>query len=72
MAEIEWHNLRSSNVARAAFDEDAGELLIQFKSGSTYAYPNQSESTLQDIVNASSPGGYVSRWLRNQPSRRIS
>jgi hypothetical protein len=69
---LDWKPLRSSNVARAAYDSDAGELLVEFVSGATYAYQNQSESSLDDLVNSSSPGSWVARWLKPLPARRIS
>jgi len=71
MAEIVWQEVKSSNVDKVAYDKDADELLITFKSGSVYGFPSAGEAAFQDIVNAPSPGGYVSRWLRGQPSRRI-
>ena len=69
---LDWKPLRSSNVARAAYDSEAGELLVEFVSGATYAYQNQSESSLDDLVNSSSPGSWVARWLKPLPARRIS
>lgn len=72
MADLDWQNVRSTNIARVALDEESGELYVEFEGGRIYAYPNQSEATLQDIVNAASPGGYVSRWLKRLPARRIS
>lgn len=68
----EWTAVRSSNVGRVGYDEDADELLIEFLSGAVYAYPNQGRSAYEDLATNPSPGQYVARWLRNAPSRRIS
>ena len=69
---IEWTAVRSSNVGRVGYDEDADELLIEFLSGAVYAYPNQGRSAFEDLVSNPSPGQYVARWLRSAPSRRVS
>ncbi len=68
----EWTAVRSSNVARVGWDSEAEELLIEFKSGATYAYPSADEAAYQDLITSNSPGQYVNRWLRGQPSRRLS
>ena len=68
---IEWSDVRSSNVAAVGWDEDAGELLVRFKSGAEYSYPSAGESAYQDLLADPSPGAYVARWLRNQPSRKV-
>lgn len=72
MAELNWQPVRSSNIARVAFDEESGDLYVEFQGGRVYALPNQSEATLQDLMNAASPGGYYARWLKRLPARRIS
>ncbi len=71
MADITWAELKSSNVGRVAYDSDNDELLIEFKSGSVYAYPSAGEAAYQDLLYSTSPGQYVSRWLRGQPSRKV-
>jgi len=71
MAEITWTEVKSTNVAKVAYDENADELLIEFRSGGVYAYPSAGEAAYQDLVNNPSPGSYVNRWLKGQPSRRV-
>jgi len=71
MAEIEWQELKSTNVAKVAYDSDADELLIEFRSGGVYAYPSAGEAAYQDILVNPSPGSYVNRWLKGQPTRRV-
>jgi len=71
MADIQWTEVKSSNVAKVAYDSEADELLIEFRSGGVYAYPSAGEAAYQDLVNNPSPGSYVNRWLKGQPSRRV-
>ena len=71
MAEITWTEVKSTNVAKVAYDENADELLIEFRSGGVYAYPSAGEAAYQDLINNPSPGQYVNRWLKGQPSRRV-
>jgi len=71
MAEITWTEVKSTNVAKVAYDENADELLIEFRSGGVYAYPSAGEAAYQDLVNNPSTGSYVNRWLKGQPSRRV-
>jgi hypothetical protein len=71
MAEIVWQEVKSSNVAKVAYDENADELLIEFRSGGIYAYPSAGEAAYQDLLYSTSPGQYVSRWLKGQPARRV-
>ena len=68
----EMQPVRSSNVAEVGWDEEKQELLIQFKDGSTYAYPNSDKAAYQDLLTASSPGQYINRWLRSKPHRKLS
>jgi hypothetical protein len=71
MADLVWTELRSSNVQKVAFDSDSNELLIEFKSGSVYGFPSAGEAAYQDLLTNPSPGSYIHRWLKGQPSRRI-
>jgi hypothetical protein len=67
----EMREVRSSNVRAVGWDEDTGELLVEFRNGSLYSYPSAGESAYQDLLSDPSPGAYVARWLRNQPSRKV-
>jgi len=67
----EWTEVRSSNVKRVGWDDEAGELLIDFKSGAVYGYSSAGKSAYDDLAVHPSPGSYVARWLKQQPSRRI-
>ncbi len=68
----EWTDVRSSNVARVGYDDEAGELMVEFLSGAVYAYPNQGRASYEDLSTNPSPGSYVARWLKNTTFRRIS
>lgn len=69
---INWTPVKSGHVRSVGWDEEADEVLIEFKDGAVYAYANQGESVYQDLATSPSPGSYVARHLRNQPARRIS
>ena len=69
---VEWKDVSSSNVSRVGWDDEANELLVEFNSGSVYAYPDAGESAYQDLLTSTSPGGYVSRNLRRLPARKVS
>lgn len=72
MAEIEWHDLTSSNMSAVAYDPNSGEVLIRFASGATYAYPGD-EDDVQGVINdpSAAKGHYFSRHLRDRSYRRI-
>jgi hypothetical protein len=69
---VEWKDVSSSNVSRVGWNDETNELLVEFASGSVYAYPDAGESAYQDLLVSTSPGGYVSRNLRRLPARKVS
>ncbi len=69
----EMHPVQNStNVASVGWHAEAQELLVEFRNGAVYAYPDAGESAYQDLLTAASPGSYVNRWLKNQHYRRVS
>lgn len=62
--------LSSTNIDSAGYDDVARELHIIFKSGKTYIYENVGRETFDDLVNASSPGGYLARWVKGTHTYR--
>ena len=73
---VEMQPVQSSDVLEVGWDEAAQELLVRFKDkngnpGSLYAYPSAGQGAYQDLLEATSPGQYVARWLRSQPHRKI-
>ena len=72
MADLEWQDVKSTNVGRESRTTAMlTELIIQFRSGAVYAYPSAGEAAYQDIIVNPSPGSYVNRWLKGQPARRV-
>jgi hypothetical protein len=69
---VEWKDVSSSNVSRVGWNDETNELLVEFNSGSVYAYPDAGESAYQDLLVATSPGSYVARNLRRLPARKVS
>jgi len=47
----EMREVRSSNVRAVGWDEDTGELLVEFRNGSLYSYPSAGESAYQDLLS---------------------
>ena len=70
---LEWTPTpQSSNIARVGYDTETQELVVEFKSGGTYAYDGVSANTAADLASDPSPGGYFSRHVRNRyQSRRL-
>lgn len=64
--------VRSSNVQSVGWDDGAQELVIEFKDGAVYGYPQAGRAAFEDMLTTSSPGAYVARWLKHQPHRKIS
>ena len=69
---LQWQPMpQSSNVARAAYDGAARELIVEFSDGSQYAYGGTTENDLFLLVNSPSPGSYVFRNLKRFPARKL-
>jgi hypothetical protein len=58
----------SSNLAAMGYDENTGELQIQFQNGRIYSYQNVSPDIYMGLVNAPSKGTYFGLMIRNQPN----
>lgn len=54
----------STNVKKADYDADTGNMVVTFHSGATYNYPNTTPDTWRKFRAAESPGGFVNRNLR--------
>jgi hypothetical protein len=54
--------VRSSAIQSVEFDDETGELVVTFRNGSSYTYPNVTIGTYEEFVNSSSPGSY---WHSN-------
>jgi hypothetical protein len=63
--------VQSSTVDSIGWDADAQELVVQFKNGSQYVYPDAGEGAYHDLLSSNSPGSYINRWLKNTHYRKI-
>lgn len=62
---------KSSNIKAATFDAKKKELVIDFKSGSSYRYPGISPETWADFKKAPSKGSFVFRKLSKHKSQKV-
>lgn len=63
----------SSFIRNVSWDPNSEILLVQFSSGSTWAYHGVSESTYNSMVRSTSVGEYFNKNVRNQyPSESIN
>lgn len=69
---VDMTPVRSSTVEAVGWDADTQELVVEFKNGSRYVYPDAGEGAYQDLLSSTSPGAYISRWLKNTHYRKIS
>ena len=53
MVEVE-----SSNLAQVGYDDDRSLLLLEFKNGGKFAYPNVERETFDDMMDADSIGKF--------------
>ena len=60
--------LSSSAIAKATYERDTFTLIITFRSGKDYAYPDVPEATYRGLVRASSAGRYFNKRIRDQYS----
>jgi hypothetical protein len=66
-------DLRSSNLGSAEYEPETQEMIITFKSGSSYAYSGVDQVTFDDLLTASSPGVYFNKWIKGRyPERKLS
>ena len=61
-----YQPLYSSNIERADYDPDMGELTVEFKSGSSYVYRGVPRDTFLGLQNAKSAGEYFQRQIKNR------
>jgi hypothetical protein len=69
---VDMTPVHSSTVEAVGWNAETGELVIEFKNGSRYVYPDAGEGAYNDLLTASSPGSYISRWLKNTHYRKVT
>ena len=66
MAELDFIDVESSNVARIAYDDENQILHVQFLNGSHYKYMDVPETVYNGMLIAASKGRYLWRNIRDQ------
>jgi hypothetical protein len=65
--------LRSSTLARAEYNANSAQLVLDFHDGSRYAYSGFPTSSFNELLHAPSQGTFFNREIRNRyPYVRIS
>lgn len=70
MAEIEMVTVRSSNVAAVGYDDEEGELIVEFKSGARYAYEGVPYHVFEEMREADTAGSYLNLHIKNAYTAR--
>lgn len=70
MGALEWTELKSSSIRRAAFDchsdrrfARVGKLLLEFRSGRKYEYSQVPESVFEWLLRVPNKSAYVTRMV---------
>ncbi len=76
MSELKFEVIVSSNLESAAVDEESGAIIVRFKNGSAYRYPNAADLWDDFKVNfdgkqGRSAGKFLNVQLRPKPYTRI-
>lgn len=64
--------LKSSNLASADYNDELGEMVIEFNNGGVYAYKAPREA-YEGLISAASPGKFFQSTIRNAgyPYRKL-
>ena len=57
--------VQSSNIASIGYDEVRYILEVEFRTGSVYQYYNVPKSVYKGLINASSHGTYLGRYVKD-------
>lgn len=71
VADLDWQPVASSNVSAAAYSEEMGGVVVEFRDGSRYLYQGADEAAMQGLLSSPSPGSYVRRVLGGHPFTKI-
>jgi hypothetical protein len=63
-SDVRVHDLDSSAIAKAAFDEEAMTLDLWYKGGDRYRYFKVPESVFDALLTAASAGEFVNREIK--------
>ena len=62
---MERVSVSSSNIASVGYDDASQNLEVEFLTGAIYEYYGVPGSVYQELVNASSVGGYFAQRIKN-------
>lgn len=62
---MEWREMSSSVIARAAYDETSRTLTIEFRSGTVYEYFDVPRKIYEGLIDAPSAGNYFAENIRD-------
>lgn len=65
MKELNWVKVKSSNLAKVAYDKTDKELYVEFKSGRKYSYVGVSKQKFDLLLNAESQGVYFNAKIKS-------
>lgn len=66
------HPLKSNVIESCAYDEEAKELTLDFKSGGSHKYSDVPKEVFEGICSADSAGKYFHSQIRGKyPSERV-
>lgn len=58
-------SVSSSNIASVGYDQSSQTLEVEFNSGAIYEYYDVPEFIYQELISASSVGGYFAQQIKN-------
>ena len=61
----------SSNLLQVGYDSDSNEMIVTFRKGGRYAYPNTTEEQAMQLANAPSAGSLFHAEFKNLPFRKL-
>lgn len=64
--DVDMVPVASSNLASAGYDEEASELYVSFRSGSTYVYSGVGREVLNELLASPSPGSFFARHIKGR------
>ncbi|POA88920.1 KTSC domain-containing protein [Pseudomonas protegens] len=62
---MERVSVSSSNIAAVGYDEFSQTLEVEFLNGAVYEYYDVPEYVYQELISASSVGGYFAQRIKN-------
>lgn len=61
---MNWISVNSSNLNAVSYDSISSTLYVKFNSGGTYEYYNVPENVYQNLLSASSLGGFLASNIK--------